>query len=174
MARRHSRGFVRPQPRTKIWIGAGVGQQTIVASSVQLLASLSAGALLLRPFTILRTHMLIAFSSDQAAVTEVPQGTFARIVVTETASAVGATAVPDPSNIDGDPDAGWFLSKDVFVKFQFLDATGFEGDSSTQYEVDSKAMRKVGPDDDVVSMFSETAGQGAQIVTRGRMLIQLH
>ena len=174
MARRHTRGFVRPAPRTKMWIGAGVGQQTIVASSIQLLSMLSAGALALRPFTILRTHMLIGFSSDQAAVTEVPQGTYARIVVTDSASGVGATAIPDPSSIDGNPEADWHVVQECFAKFEFLTAVGFNGVSSYTYFVDSKAMRKVGPDDDLVGMFSETAGQGAQIVTRGRVLIQLH
>ena len=173
MARRRSR-FVRPAPKTVMWIGAGVGTTTIVASSVQLIGQLAAGALLLRPFTILRTRQQILYTSDQAAVTQKTQGDYGRIVVTDTASAIGATAIPDPSSIDGDPEADWYVHQPCMVQFDFLSSVGFHPNAGVQYTIDSKAMRKVGPDDDVVSMFSETDGDGGFLTTRGRMLIQLH
>ncbi len=174
MARRSRSRFVRPPARTVMWIGAGIGSASIVASADALISSLSAGALLLRPFTVMRTRMMIGFSSDQIAVQERPQGTYGKIVVTETAAALGTTAIPDPSTVDGDPEASWFVSQDVMNQFEFSTAAAWQSAAENQYTVDSKAMRKVGPDDDIVGMFSETGGFGAILTTRGRMLIQLH
>jgi len=174
MARRFTRGkFVRPSPRTKMWIGSGVGQTVIVANSKHLVGSLSAGALLLRPFTILRTRMLLTYESDQIAASEVSFGTYGQIVVTDAASAIGVTAIPDPDTISpGNPEADWFVLQSVYVSF----SRGASGVllAERQYEVDSHSMRKVGPDDDVVEMFSEAGALGAILSTQGRRLIQLH
>ena len=109
MARR-SRSFSRPPPRTKMWIGAGVGDTVISAATKSLISILSAGALFLRPFTILRTRMLIYWVSDQQTGTEQSFGTYGRIVVTDTAAALGVTAIPDPSVFAGDPEASWLVS----------------------------------------------------------------
>ena len=64
------------------------------------------GALALRPFTILRTRMLIGLKSDQGAATEQQIVSYGKIVVSDDAAAVGLTAFPNPSGISGDPDAG--------------------------------------------------------------------
>jgi len=175
MARRRGRtAFVRPPKKTMIWIGSGVGITTIVALSLTLVSSLSAGALLLRPFTILRTRMEILFRSDQEAVDEDPFGDYGKIVVTDAAAAIGSTAIPDPSSSDGDPDADWFVHQPVIDAFTFVSSAGFAEPVGTRYTIDSKAMRKVGINDNVVSMFSEVGNHGAFFYTLGRMLIQLH
>ena len=171
MARRR---FVRPAPRTKMWIGAGVGETTIAASAKVLVSSLSAGALLLRPFTILRSRILLNYFTDQAVGDENAEGFYAALVVTETAAALGATVLPDPSGTDGDPEADWFVYQPCFTHFEFADATGFQLGGDSVYSIDSKAMRKVGPDDDVVTMFSQVNASGSKIVDGGRTLIQLH
>ena len=157
-----------------MWIGAGVGSITIVANADQVISTLSAGALLLRPFTILRTRMILTLESDQQAVGERPQGSYGRIVVTETAAALGTTALPDPSSTDGDPEASWYVHQEAVCSFIFSSAVGHNSPQQQNYTIDSKAMRKVGPDDDIVSIFSETNGNGAILTTRGRTLIQLH
>ncbi len=176
MARRRvgSRSFVRPAPRTKMWIGDGVGVTTIVANSKQVVGSLSAAALLLRPFTILRTRLFLHYMSDQNAVSESSFGTYGEIVITDAATAIGATAIPDPSVTTGNPEADWFVSQPVSFRFVFGTAASFIGDAGHHYIVDSRAMRKVGPDDDVVAMFSEDGNIGAFLVSQGRTLIQLH
>ena len=173
MARRRSR-FVRPAPKTKMWIGWGVGTVVITASAVQLIASYSAGALLLRPFTILRTRGLISYESDQSATGEATIGTLGEIVVTDAATAIGATAIPDPGNLAGNPEADWFINQQVHMSYDLATAVGFQSGIANQYMLDSKAMRKVGPDDDAVIMFSEENGKGAFLTTGGRQLIQLH
>ncbi len=173
MARGRTR-FVRPPPRTKMWIGWGVGETNITASAVQLVASFSAGALLLRPFTVLRTRGIVRLESDQVTTTERPRLYLGSIVVTDAAVAIGATAIPDPSGEDGNPEADWYVYQPLFSPFVLISAAGFEAGAGTEYIIDSKAMRKIGPDDDVAIMSSETAGKGAILSTGGRQLIQLH
>ncbi len=169
MARRHTR-FIRPAPRTKMWIGAGVSETVITASTKHFISSLSAAALLLRPFTILRTHMDILYVTDTTSASETLSGIYGRIVVTDTASGIGVTAVPSPLD---SPEADWFVDQAMTGRQQFADATGF-GMAGHHYTIDSKAMRKVGPDDDIVAMFDQFTATGALLVTLGRTLIQLH
>ena len=172
MARRAVRQrFIRPAPRTKMWVGHGLGSTAVTASSVALLGSLNAAALLLRPFTILRTHLVLHYRSDQQAASELPFGTFGDIVVTDQAVAAGVASIPDPDSIGGDPDAGWFIIKPVVNFFQFLTGVGFDAQSGPQFELDSKAMRKVGPNDDVASVFAQSAAVGGNIFINGRMLV---
>ena len=174
MARRHTSRFVRPAPRTKMWIGAGVGLSSGTGNDKVQISTLSGGALLLRPFTILRTRMELWFASDQAAVGESPQGDYGRIVVTDTAAALGVTAIPDPSSTDGNPEADWFVHQAVSCQIIVSTVVGFVSPGAVRYTIDSKAMRKVGPDDDEVGMFAETGNFGWTLITRGRQLIQLH
>ena len=165
--------FVRPKPRTKMWIGFGVGSTSISGNSATLIATLSAGALLLRPFTILRTRGIIAYRSDQVAASENPFGTFADLVVTDTAAALGITAIPDPGS---DPESRWWVFQELHSHFRLLSSVGFESvqGSGHVFTIDDKAMRKVGPDEDVAGVASQLSAVGATIYTRGRRLIQLH
>ncbi len=171
MARRSHSRFIRPQPRTKMWINAGVDEDQLTASSEHLLGVLNAAGLALRPFTILRTRMLIDYRSDQIAASEGPFGKFGMIVVTDTASGIGVTAVP---STNAEPEASWFVYEAVASVLKFSSAVGFQLGGSNQYVIDSKAMRKVGADDDIVLQFAQVAAVGALITTQGRMLIQLH
>ena len=169
MARRSR--FVRPAPRTKMWIGAGVGPATIVGSTVRTVSGLTAGALLLRPFTVLRTRLIVHIESDQAIAAEANDGAFGYIVVTDTASSLGITAIPTPLL---NPEADWFVFQPLSFNFLHLSSVGFEGNSGVQYIVDSKAMRKVGPDDDIAGIVQMRGADGSVITTTGRRLIQLH
>ena len=177
MARR-GRRFVRPQPRTKMWIGAGVGSESVAGNSKVLSSSLSAAALLLRPFTVLRTHLMLHVRSDQFTAIETTIASYGQMIVTDTAAALGVTAVPDPSGIDGDPEADWFLWQSLmntfFIDVNGADGIGVDGALGVLYEVDSKAMRKVGPDDNLVSVIASNTATGFDISSQGRRLIQLH
>ncbi len=167
-----SRGvFTRPPPRTKMWIGTGTLADTITGSATTLLGSLNAAALALRPFTILRTRMGLWYESDQAAVSERPIGIYTKQVVSDQQVTAGATSVPDALN---EPDADFFLVQSVSTSFIFLSSVGFHPQSQRYYEQDVKSMRKVGPNQDIVSVFVQSTASGAVLVTLGRMLIQLH
>ena len=177
MARRGSR-FIRPAPRTKMWIGAGVGATAVAGNTKVLVSTLSAGALLLRPFTILRTYVTLQVHTDQFTATESSIASFGKMIVTETASGIGVTAIPDPSGISGDPEADWYmwqgLSNTFFIDVNGTDGIGVDGDLGAKWQLDSKAMRKVGPDDDAVTMVSSDNALGFTLTTIGRQLIQLH
>ncbi len=58
--------------------------------------------------------------------------------------------------------------------FDFADATGFNEPAGSQYEIDSKAMRKVDVDDDLAIVWEMRNVGGGIINMEGRMLIQLH
>ena len=173
MARRSR--FVRPAPRTKMWIGAGVGNTTVTGATDNLVSTLSAGALLLRPFTILRTRMDLQVRSDQQVASEIPFGFYGKLVVTDTAAVLGITALPGPSGISGSPEAAWFVWQAVslafFVDINGTDGIGLDANGSMHYVIDSKSMRKVGPDDDVVTVFANEVAAGMSLTTNGRMLI---
>ena len=175
MARRFTRGrFVRPPARTKMWIGHGVGSTTIAAGSQTLVSSYSAGTLLLRPFTILRTRAEVTWRSDQHAVDEAPEGDMGEIIVSSEAVGIGVTAIPDPSSSDGDPEADWYVHQALMTAMLFGSNTGFIEPAGHRFTIDSKAMRKVGPNQDSVTIVSEIASLGAVFTMRGRQLIQLH
>ena len=172
MARRSR--FVRPPPRTKMWIGSGVGSTTVTGAVDALISSLLAGALALRPFTILRTRMHLQYTTDQKAADEFPIGSYGELVVTETAAAVGISAIPSPSGISGDPEADWYVWQALSTAIIFGSGVAFDANAGSHFDIDSKAMRKVGPDDDVVAVYSNEGAAGIRLVTNGRQLIQLH
>ena len=156
-----------------MWIGAGVGETTLTGSTLTLVSSLSAGALLLRPFTVMRTHITVVCVSDQEAVDERPLGSFGMLVVTDTAAALGVTALPNPSGISGDPEAAWYAWQSLYAQVLVDSASGVHP-SNYAIPIDSKAMRKVGPDDNIVMLVDVESAPGLLIQTNGRMLIQLH
>ena len=165
------RGFVRPLKKTMIWIGLGGGVQNVTAAK-DLMFVLNAAALLLRPFTILRSHLEIWIQSDQTVATEQFVGVLGHIIVKEIASGIGVTAVPGPvAEIDSD----WYIHQPIENTFLLGDATGFQGGAGRRYSVDSKAMRKVGTQEDAVTVLENTTSAvGANIAVRGRQLVQLH
>ena len=166
------RHIVRPARRQMVWIGSGFGVQMISLSNT-LLASLNAAALVLRPFTVVRTHLVIKFRSDQQAASEVVQGVYTQQVVKETASAAGIGSLP--GGID-ESDVDFFVYQPVFSDFVLGTSVGLEQlmGPANYWSVDSKAMRKVGIDDDIVDVLDLRAVIGAIISVEGRQLIKLY
>ena len=64
--------------------------------------------------------------------------------------------MPHPFD-DGDWD-GWFVWQAFVNRFEFSDATGGFMPAALEYEVDSKAMRKVGPNETVVTVAESQLG----------------
>ena len=171
MARRRSRTFVRPPKSTLLWLGTGGSVATLVSNSNNFLFTLNAAALLLRPFTIIRSRFTLLFDSDQLAVSENPTGQLGKIVVQEEASAAGVASLPAPI---ADSDADWFVHQGLSMSFLFASSVGVFGDAGNKYVVDSKAMRKVGTNEQVVTLVELRNAGGALLNLEGRTLIKLH
>jgi len=174
MARRsHGRVFTRPAPRTSIWLGMGLAATNVTAATTAtLLATYASFVLLLRPFTIVRTRMIVSIVSDQSTSTEFIQGALGMQVVTEAAAAAGAASVPTPET---EPGADYFVYQPWFNSFVLKTAVGFtEHGQSGTWHVDSKAMRKVDIDDDLAVTIEGLSSNGYNISIEGRQLIKLH
>ena len=171
MARRFT-SRPRGSSRGHVWLGQSLPAAVIPANNAVLLSVLNAAGLALRPFTVIRTHLDVLWSSDQAAAAEDPFGAFGAMVVTDSASAIGITALPDPI---GNTNSDWFVYQGMSVLFSFGTAVGIDGNAGAHYAIDSKAMRKVGDDDDIVLVASNNnAADGGVITIHGRMLVKLH
>ena len=157
--------------RTAIWLAVNIPNTAIVGTSTTLLGVLNAAGLLLRPFTIVRTRLRIFVESDQIVATELTQGAFGLIVVSDQATASGAVAVPSPIS---QADAAFFSWEAFHNQFLFGDSTGFQESAGTVIEVDSKAMRKVGVNDDIAMLGQTATSPGANASIIGRIFVKLH
>ncbi len=173
MARRRTvmRGGVAR--RESSWFFFPVAQTALTATGGTLISTFNAAALALRPFTIVRSHFLVAIESDQIAASEIAVGGFGACVVIEQATAVGVTAVPTPITDSGSDE--FFIHQFMTQSFTLLDATGFISNANREYHIDSKAMRKVSESQDIaITGEFSSVGSGFTILTMGRMLVKLH
>ena len=172
MAHRRSSRDVRAR-RQSDWFSVQWVGNTLTVAGGTLYSSLSAAALALRPFTIVRTRLLVTVRSDQEIATEDQFGAIALAVVSDQAAAIGVTAIPTPiTDLDSDL---FFVHQMVANSWQFSTAVG-SGQRFASYDVDSKAMRKVNADQDVVMVgeVDTNAGSGMLLAAGGRMLIKTH
>jgi len=141
------------------------------SSSPVLLFVLNAGALALRPFTIVRSRFVIWQRSDQAAGIEHQTGAVGMAIVSDQASTIGVTAVPNPI-----ADMG----SDLWFFYQLIRGDESEVTDRTRPQavmhVDSKAMRKVDIGQDLVIVYERaaTVSQGSEFGIGGRMLIKVN
>ena len=172
MARRFIRGDGRSAKRSTVWLGIDPTDTVMTITGGTIITSFNAAALALRPFTIVRTHLELLIFSDQAAAAEAQIGAYGGVVVSEQASAIGVSAVPTPVT-DSDSDL-FFAHQWMLNMFFFLDATGAHS-AGRRYTIDSKAMRKVNDDQDVLFVAERSsAGAGIEVMSAGRILVKLH
>jgi len=165
-------GFLRGGVRRRetLWIGASFFDTTLAASTSVLIASLNAGALALRPFTVVRARSRIMIRSDQEAASETSRAAFGMCVVSDQASAIGISAVPTPGT-DSASDA-WFMFE--FLPHHLAVTPAGTGPSYSTYDADSKAMRKVEDGFDVIQVGEQVAAVGCVVTGAVRMLVKLH
>jgi len=165
------RAQYRAPRRTILWdeISSGTNKISVGASSLVLLAQMNASELAQRPLTVTRVRGRILVRSDQVVADEEPQCVFGMMVVSDTASALGATAIPNPVS---NPDGNWFMYEDCPCGF----VNDVDGNYTWNvYEFDSKGQRKVSADEDVVLVVgNRSAADGAQLIVSGRILYKLH
>ena len=167
MARNFSRHPVgRTAKRQSLWLFLDFGEDTLASASSVLSASMNAAALALRPFTIVRTHIAIQTTSDQEAASERQSCAWGATVVTDQAVAVGASAIPTPGT---DQASDWFAHQWMLgnsVNLTDKTVRGFN------YQLDSKAMRKVDLGSNMIFVVENVAAAGVRIGTAGRILIK--
>ncbi len=167
------RGGVR-QRRESLWLFLAEAQVTLAApNSVNLVLSLNAAALALRPFTVVRTRLHWYMKSDQTAALEVQQVALGCAVVSEQAVAIGVTAVPTPfADLGSDL---WFVHQILASSFTFVTGIGFQSPGGVNVDIDSRAMRKVEDGQDLVTVMENSGvGLGSGNLIAGRQLIKLH
>ncbi len=177
MARSH-RGFRQrmvASGRKTFWFSGTEVRTTLAsASSVAIQTSLNAGALALRPFTIVRTRGYIAVRSDQSAAAEDQNWGYGQIVVSDEAVGVGVSAVPTP---DAQSGSSWIVYERGAGRFLFISGIGVDPRQMIDgtYRFDSKAMRKVEEGQDLISVVEASAlSDGFVITSFSRTLIKLH
>ena len=174
MARRFTRGRGRlGSPRETSWLSIDFDEQVLGAPGTAITHTMTAEELAKRPFTVIRTHLEVMLLSDQTSASEDQLVAVGLCVVSEQAVAIGITAVPTPiTDLDSDL---WYVHQVMLNRFQFASGIGFEPTAGRRYSIDSKAMRKVNNDEEMILVQEVSAlAEGAVIVTGGRMLIKEH
>ena len=169
MARRSVR-HLRGQRRETDWFGFDFDATSQTGGGASILLSLNAAALAMRPFTVIRTHVELLVVSDQAAAIEVQAGAYGVAIVSDQANAIGVTAVPTPvTDISSDL---WLVHQVFFAdESNLTDRTK----GGARYSIDSKAMRKVNADQDLVVVAENSSvGSGYTLFSGGRLLVKLH
>ena len=159
--------------RDTLW-GEAPFQSIVIGTSATafLTRSLSAAALDLIPFTIIRVRMRWQVISDQSAATEFFIGNVGWAVVSQQAVGVGVSAVPTPAT-DLSSDK-FFLIDQWLGEFDFI-GTGTANQSLADKVIDSKAMRKVEDGENIIeTVEAGLGGSGCVVSTVGRFLIKLH
>jgi len=144
-----------------------IGSFTAVAAGgATILTSLSFES----PGTLIRTRGMVSVFPQAAGADINVVGAFGIGIVSAEALSVGITAIPTPFT---DADWGGWM---VLQPFAFrLDVTSDIGRliSSLQIEVDSKAMRKVGPNTAAV-VVAESLSGALSVADTTRLLLKLH
>ncbi len=157
--------------RESLWFSGAATSTALAGSTAILITSLTAGALALRPFTIVRSRGMIHVRSDQAIAVEDMAVFYGMAVVSDQAVAIGVTAVPTPFTDNG---SDLWRSFETILGSYFDNVDGSIQNFNTQ-AIDSKAMRKVEDGQDLVEVIeSSTASDGSIVQTFQRSLIKLH
>ena len=157
MARRRS--FTGPRlqrsQRRKQWIGPADQSGVAVASGASVIISGFApdDAFMLQP-TLIRSRGSL-FVSGVSTADVSATGAFGGCIVSDEAFAAGTLSIPRP--FDDSDWNGWFVWQAVNWKFEFISGVGALMYGAT-YEIDSKAMRKMGTNETLVFIYESQAG----------------
>ena len=172
MARRPQMRMTRSQ-RVNTWLSIDLSITNFTAVGGTILNLMTALELAKRPFTVIRTHWTVQLTSDQQIATETQLGAVGLAIVSDQAVDVGITAIPTPvTDLDSDL---WFVHQVLMNDFTFAGAVAYEASAGRVWEIDSKAMRKVNDDQQIVIVGeSSAAGDGFILSAMGRLLIKEH
>ncbi len=162
--------------RETLWFAGSYIESLFTSGGISILISgLSAAALALRPFTVIRSRGYLSVQPDQTAATESQLCGYGACVVSDQSVAVGAGSVPTPVT-DSGSDL-WFLYEPFLQEFQFQSAVGSGGVGRMGMErtLDSRAMRKVEDGQDIITVGeTDSASDGLVMRSFLRLLVKLH
>ena len=160
MAFRNSRVITRSKPRVSQWT-ATVPQTavTVLAAATAIIDSTFVTDVN-NPETLIRVRGNLMVQTDQNGASETPFGAIGMAVVSNEAVAAGVAAILTPY-AEGDSDY-WFMHQYWAAPIRFGTAVGFQN-VGVQYVIDSKAMRKVTPDQTIILVMENgSADSGLQ------------
>ncbi len=163
--RHRSRGFQK-SARLTTWIGpADQGFVNVAAGANAIISSVSFED----PLTVMRVRGMVSvipqvFNADLTIV-----GAYGLAVVSTEAFVAGAASIPGPWD---DPDwGGWFVWRSFGFRLEFGTAVSLNF-IPWQFEIDSKAMRKISPNETMVTMAEGQSGAFA-LFSGVRKLVKL-
>ena len=108
------------------------------------------------PLTIMRTRGVVSIQPGSFSADLNVMGAIGMAIVLAEALAIGITAIPEPFN---DADwGGWFVWRSFALHLDVGTSVGFDANSALNIEIDSKAMRKVSPNEALVVVAESQAG----------------
>ncbi len=141
-------------------------------SKVQFSAGLTTVEIAKLPFTIVKTIGQLYVRSDQDLNSEEAMGALGAAVVSQRATTVGITALPDPVT-ESEADF-WYLFEPWAQSIE-IDAGTFGSESVTNVRFQSSAQRKIEEGEDIAFiMANASAAFGIRFGVSLRMLIKLH
>ena len=162
----HRRAFPSRRRSVKQWIGTADQGGTAVASGAKLLIQTLVPT---SAVTILRNRGYLMVRPQAGSVDLIADGAFGIGIVSEQAVTTGITAIPGPFTDSG--WGGWLFH--TFWRV-FLDVTTDVGrlgqEFGAQYEIDSKAMRKLGVNERMVEVFESRNG-AVTVIEHSRTLV---
>ena len=172
MARRQLRQYRQQSRPNRGWAGDVPAAPLTVPAASKVLSSL----LVLDndgiDETILRVVGGIAIQSDQLSAVETQSGAVGMCLVTDTAVAVGITALPDP--VTDVQDDVWFFYQSFATQLFFSTAVAFDAQGSTWFPFDSKAKRIFHSGQTVAVVIANShATHGLKVQFNFRMLTQV-
>ena len=143
--------------------------QTISATTVPPLSKILMGTFVLSTEfdeTVTRVRGILSVTSDSAIVVERQIGGWGLIRVSDSAAAIGITAIPSP--VFNGSDDGWMVWVPFAAQSSFSTGAGHQG---AQYAVDSKAQRII-REGQVVAVVVENSDSlhGLSIIQNIRLL----
>ena len=172
-----ARRFTRPRGRLgsvrqTSWVAMPASVTNLsVPNTASLILVAGAGLLAARPFTIVRTHLFFGIRTDQVSTDESFDAAIGFAVVSDQAVAIGVTAIPTPFTDLGSDF--WLLHSILMGRFDTLSQVGYQPDMLVSEKIDSKAMRKVNDDQDIVVVIENSSvSLGVTVHVAGRFLIK--
>ncbi len=170
MARRQFPVRARVAKRQKVWVGtADQGEIAIGSGLSVIISSFAPDVLSILKATVVRTRGIFevhptAFGADLSY-----GGAYGLGIVSDEAFAAGAASIPRP--FDDDDWAGWLVHGFYGGHLEFQSGVGIMM-SLDPVVIDSKAMRKVGPNETLVWVVESQAG-AVQVRIHARVLMML-